>query len=218
LGWIPSRYQESIEPEQGDRKHFVHEIELGLPLPDITITLRFVRSKEDPRLDLPEDSGNDASNVVSDTSSESSVEIDETYNQIIDTQAPLVLSSSDTILVPDLMAVHLVRVREPNTSANNPDEPPSPSSPSSGGSSTMISFHPPTRHMTTPAESLHKRLALVGRSVYWSHIFAEFSDPTFVLLALMWYPLYAWDEAFELLYLHLSNLVGFIFSFWRPFI
>lgn len=50
-------------------------------------------------------------------------------------------------------------------------------------------------------------MQLVGGSVYWQKIFDKSQDPTFVFLAILWYALYAWDESFELLYSHVSELV-----------
>jgi hypothetical protein len=48
---------------------------------------------------------------------------------------------------------------------------------------------------------------LAGQSVYWNKIFRESNDPTFVFLTMLWYALYAWDQAFELLWEHICLLV-----------
>jgi len=108
-------------------------------------------------------------------------------NMMIDTHAPLLLRSNDILLVPDLLALHMVRSEEGNT---------------------IISYHPGYDHRTTTAEALHRRFAMTGRSVYWSSIFKETNDPTLFLLSLMWYPLYCWDEVFETLYSHICFLVS----------
>jgi len=72
--------------------------------------------------------------------------------------------------------------------------------------STIISYHPESiRH--TSAKYLHKLMLLVGESVYWQNIFTTTEDPTFLFLTILWYPLYSWDESFELLYNHISTLV-----------
>lgn len=77
------------------------------------------------------------------------------------------------------------------------------------GLSTLISYHPPHTHRTTAAHTLRTRLLAAGQSVYWNKIFEKTisHDPTFVLLALLWYPLYAFDESLDALYLHISWLV-----------
>jgi hypothetical protein len=106
---------------------------------------------------------------------------------VIDTHAPLVLRSNKRLIVHDQLAVHMVR---------------------SSTSNTIISLHQNNEHRTTPARAMHTRVHAAGRSVYWSNIFQDTSDPTFVLLSLLWYALYAWDEALEYLYNHISFLEG----------
>jgi len=74
--------------------------------------------------------------------------------------------------------------------------------------STIISYHPENSTVPwTSAERLHSLTLLVGKSVYWKHIFSTSTDPTFLFLAILWYPLYAWDESFESLHNHISSLV-----------
>ncbi|KAF8178471.1 hypothetical protein BJ912DRAFT_908008 [Pholiota molesta] len=104
---------------------------------------------------------------------------------VIDTRAPLTLRSNNVVLLADQLAVHMVRARD---------------------SSTIISLHPNKEQRATSAQTLHARVHAAGRSVYWGHIFAGASDPTFVLLSLLWYALYAWDEAQEHLYAHICFL------------
>ncbi|KAF8463036.1 hypothetical protein JB92DRAFT_3136636 [Gautieria morchelliformis] len=156
VNWIPSRYQENVQPKKGDH---------------ITITLKFPRAA---RLDT---SSLNASHPALDGK--------------IDTQRPLPLLSSDEpdrsrILILDLLALHMVRM--------------------SAKSSTIISYHPPSEWMTSDAASLYSRVYLAGQSVYWQNIFTKSNDPTFVLLATLWYALYAWDEAFETLWEHICQL------------
>ncbi|KIJ63179.1 hypothetical protein HYDPIDRAFT_113782 [Hydnomerulius pinastri MD-312] len=104
--------------------------------------------------------------------------------QIIDTQAPLLLPS-DQILLQDLLAIHMVRTST---------------------TSTIISYHPSSELQRTSAKRLQSLVQRTGDSVYWSKIFAKSKDPTFVFLAILWYALYAWDEAFEVLYKHINTL------------
>jgi hypothetical protein len=75
--------------------------------------------------------------------------------------------------------------------------------------STIVSYHPPHSQRTTSAYFLRTRLLAAGQSVYWNKIFNSTieSDPTFVLLTLLWYPIYAFDESLEALYLHICWLV-----------
>jgi len=73
-------------------------------------------------------------------------------------------------------------------------------------SSTIITCHPFLPGRTT-AQRLHQVMERAGQSVYWSKIFEASKDPTFFFLAILWYALYAWDETFEELYMHIQNLV-----------
>lgn len=104
--------------------------------------------------------------------------------QMIDTQVPLILPSTGYLL-QDLLAIHMVRER--NTS-------------------TIISYHPISNFKTTSAQHLRSLVQRTGDSVYWSKIFDKSKDPTFLFLAILWYALYAWDEAFEALYKHITIL------------
>ncbi|KAF7368937.1 hypothetical protein MVEN_00219900 [Mycena venus] len=114
------------------------------------------------------------------------VPILQSADQVTDIHAPLVLFSNH-VLLPDILAVHMVR---------------------SPGLSTIISYHPPHTHRTTAAHTLQTRLLAAGQSVYWNKILNSTisSDPTFVLLVLLWYPFYAFDESLEALYLHICSL------------
>lgn len=105
--------------------------------------------------------------------------------QVIDTQAPLILPSTGHLLLQDLLAIHMVRER--NTS-------------------TIISYHAISDVKTTSAQHLRSLVQRTGDSVYWSKIFKKSKDPTFLFLAILWYALYAWDEAFEALYGHITEL------------
>jgi hypothetical protein len=73
--------------------------------------------------------------------------------------------------------------------------------------STIFSYHPESTGSWTSAKRLHSLMLLVGKSVYWQNIFSKSKDPTFLFLAILWYPLYAWDESFESLHNHVSSLV-----------
>ena len=86
----------------------------------------------------------------------------------------------------DLLAIHMIRDAKFNT---------------------IISYNPESTGPSTSAARLHSLMLLVGHSVYWSHIFSTSTDPTFLFLAILWYPLYAWDESFELLHNYISSLV-----------
>lgn len=86
-------------------------------------------------------------------------------------------------LITDVLAIHMVR---------------------SPKNSTLITYHPPRG---TDAKTLHDRVYYAGASVYWNRLYTQAADPTFVLLAALWYALYAWDQAFEILYEHICFLV-----------
>ncbi|KAF5381593.1 hypothetical protein D9615_005537 [Tricholomella constricta] len=163
LGWVPARYQEEVIPMQSDH---------------ITITLTFIRT-------MPNSTIYPFSPTTTHTASTISHLHYYPRDQVIDTQAPLFLRSSDQILLPDLLALHMVR-----SPMNN----------------TIVSYHLGKEHRTTSATSLHARLNAAGRSVYWNTLFKDNDDPTFVFLSILWYALYAWDEAFEVLYSHICWL------------
>jgi hypothetical protein len=93
--------------------------------------------------------------------------------------------SDGNMLFIDLLAIHMVRGVK---------------------TSTIISYHPESTWCRTSAKRLHSLMQLVGGSVYWQKIFGKSQDPTFLFLAMLWYALYAWDESFELLYNHVSEL------------
>ncbi|KAG1743701.1 uncharacterized protein EDB91DRAFT_1125494 [Suillus paluster] len=105
----------------------------------------------------------------------------------IDVLAPLHLHGEHVLLI-DLLAIHMIRATY---------------------SSTIITYHPSLPGRTT-AKRLHQVMARAGRSVYWNKIFEASGDPTFFFLAILWYALYAWDEAFEVLYLRIKHLEGIL--------
>jgi hypothetical protein len=74
--------------------------------------------------------------------------------------------------------------------------------------STVVSYHADPEWQMTPARGLHSRVRLIGESVYWQHIFRKSIDPTFLLVAILWHAMYAWDEALESLYSHICYLVS----------
>ncbi|KAI3608815.1 hypothetical protein WG66_003813 [Moniliophthora roreri] len=158
LCWIPSRFQEEVKPGKGDH---------------ITITLTFLRTMD--------------TYLPSAASSTSSTVTEHAYwnDDVINTQAPLYLSSGDgCYLILDLLAVHLIRNVEGNT---------------------IISYHH-TDPDATSAQYLQERIRFAGQSVYWQSIFQKSPDPTFVLLVYAWHAMYAWDEALETLYNHICYL------------
>ncbi|PPQ96705.1 hypothetical protein CVT26_010257, partial [Gymnopilus dilepis] len=226
LGWIPSRFQSHVVPHESDRTSAPYFLTTHLALAlealilnlrtDITIILSFIKAIPTPR----------TSSTVPPTPNPSFLNIltrgppgpglgnwnSRLPDLVIDTQAPLRLSSSDRLLTHDLLAIHMVR---------------SPLNHSGGGGggggegSTIISLHPhPHAHnnnipgttthntpgTTTTAHELHTRVHLLGKSVYWANILKDTTDPTFVLLGLLWYGMYAWDEALEGLYEHICYL------------
>ncbi|KDQ58359.1 hypothetical protein JAAARDRAFT_34159 [Jaapia argillacea MUCL 33604] len=172
LNWIPSRYQEEVQPGKGDH---------------ITVTLTFIRTIQNP-LTAPSTPRNSSETLGWRGKQPDPVILD---NQVIDTQSPLSLSSTGNILLLDLLALHLVRTPE---------------------SSTIISYHPESTWQTTSAKRLNSLVHGVSQSVYWQKIFEKSSDPTFVMLAILWYACYAWDEALEVLYGHINWMESRVIS------
>ncbi|PPQ66789.1 hypothetical protein CVT24_008698 [Panaeolus cyanescens] len=196
LNWIPSRFQEA--PKEGEGDH-------------ITLTLTFVRSMT---MDRAEQLNNSTISLINTSPSTllgmhahpyiivtiySYEELQETKKSTLMHLSTLVqvmffvcsmeLCSDGRIdqrlLVLDLLAVHLVR----NVNGN-----------------TIISYHPTNNKRTTQAKYLHERIRFAGQSVYWQNIFQNSEDPTFLLLAFIWHAIYAWDQALEDLYGHISYL------------
>ncbi|KAG1767123.1 hypothetical protein EDD22DRAFT_327562 [Suillus occidentalis] len=112
------------------------------------------------------------------------VPLSQSTSSRINTQAAFPMSDGNMLFI-DLLAIHMVRGVK---------------------TSTIISYHPESTWCRTSAQRLHSLMQLVGGSVYWQKIFDKSQDPTFVFLAILWYALYAWDESFELLYSHVSEL------------
>lgn len=96
------------------------------------------------------------------------------------------ISEGDKIILQDLLAIHMYRTST---------------------TSTIISYHPSSELQRTSAKRLQSLVQRTGDSVYWSKIFDRSKDPTFLFLAILWYALYAWDEAFEVLYRYINALV-----------
>ncbi|KAF4613938.1 hypothetical protein D9613_007713 [Agrocybe pediades] len=143
----------------------------------ITITLTFLRTMPNP-LTVPNTPANGVQQAFPQLLSRAGT-------ATIDTQAPLILRSNDRILLLDLLAFHMIRRKD---------------------SSTIISYHPTPEWQSTTARYLHSRVRYAGESVYWQSNFRQSEDPTFVLLCMLWYALYAWDEALENLYVHICWL------------
>ena len=95
--------------------------------------------------------------------------------------------NEDKILLLDTLDLHMIRDRE---------------------TYTIVSYHADPEWCMTTAAGLLSRACLIGESVYWQHVFRDSNDPTFLLVALLWHALYAWDEALETLYLHIYTLVS----------
>ncbi|KAG1736667.1 uncharacterized protein EDB91DRAFT_1055551, partial [Suillus paluster] len=167
--------------------HYQEEVRPGKG-DHITITLPFMRTMQNPvtRSTTPvetPDSGRYIPLQHIPTDHDDS-------QQIIDTQAPLPLRDGNILLL-DLLAIHMVR---------------------SGDSSTIISYHPSSSWRRPSAKRLHSLVNRAGQSVYWQKIFAKSKDPTFLFLAILWYALYAWDQAFESLYTHINWLESQVLS------
>ncbi|KAG6331352.1 hypothetical protein ID866_7738 [Astraeus odoratus] len=79
-------------------------------------------------------------------------------------------------------------------------------------SSTIISYHPSPGRQRTSAKRLRSLVQRAGQNLYWQRIFSTSNDPTFLLLAILWYVLYSWDEAFEALYTHTNWLESRVLS------
>ncbi|PPQ75033.1 hypothetical protein CVT26_011931 [Gymnopilus dilepis] len=168
LNWIPCKYQEDIRPGFGDH---------------VTLSLTFIRS-------VPISGAFGLNTVFPSPMSFEALHDAENTNQVIsermiDTQAPLLLSSQDRLLVLDLLSVHLIRRKQ---------------------GSIIISCHADKELPTTTASFLQERIRFAGQSVYWQHIFQLSPDPTFLLLIFIWHAIYAWDEALENLYSHICFL------------
>jgi len=90
LNWIPSRYQEDVRQSQGDRECPPLPINglyiIKIILPDITITLTFLRTMENPMTapSTPTTGGDFFAQMIS-----------RAGTATIDPQAPLVLRSSE---------------------------------------------------------------------------------------------------------------------------
>ncbi|TFK29544.1 hypothetical protein FA15DRAFT_664093 [Coprinopsis marcescibilis] len=170
LNWIPTRFQEEVVDNVGDH---------------ITVTLTFLRSMP-ANTDALRLSARSPYSAVSGNTLINGTGLRDLnlVRQMIDTQAPLELSSG-RLLVLDLLSVHLIRRKS---------------------GSVIISFHPNLDLPTTTAPYLHERIRFAGQSVYWQNIFKSSTDPTFVLLTYLWHALYAWDEALENLYTHICHL------------
>ncbi|THU98797.1 hypothetical protein K435DRAFT_521954 [Dendrothele bispora CBS 962.96] len=181
LNCIPSRYQEQIQPGKGDH---------------ITITLRFIRI-------LPDLSTRSPSPADSDTASFSNEDDPMMHSSF---QVDPGIDIQGTIILPDLLAFHIVRRNANPTFPRTPPLPPDPNSPNrsesirrptfdapphyrqqssgafsttaSSSVSTIISYHRPSveSYVMTTAQTLHERMLAAGRSVYWSNIFKDTVD------------------------------------------
>ncbi|KAG9311758.1 hypothetical protein JVU11DRAFT_8001 [Chiua virens] len=179
--WIPSRYQEDPKALEDH----------------ITVILPFIRTLKN-QCQRPVTRTRQATFTSAESRSEEA-EIQLPYEvsdekEIIDTRAPLPLpgksyclssqtrtkldtSKENKVLIQDLLSLHIVR----NTTT-----------------STIISCHPSSKFVTTSANRLQSLVKRMGDS--------RSKDPTLLFLAILWYALYAWDEAFEVLYRYINAL------------
>lgn len=97
-------------------------------------------------------------------------------------------SEGNQVLFQDLLSIHMYRTST---------------------TSTIISCHPNSEFKRNTAKRLQSLVQRAGDSVYWSKLFARSQDPTFIFLVILWYALYAWEEAFEVLHRHINALVGY---------
>ncbi|KAF8199527.1 hypothetical protein BJ912DRAFT_921939 [Pholiota molesta] len=142
----------------------------------ITITLTFLRAMPNPMT---------APNTPSTGAQFFTQLLTRAGTATIDPQAPVVLRSNDRILLLDLLAFHMIRDKN---------------------GSTIISYHPTKEWKSTSAVYLRTRVGHAGTSVYWQSLFRRSDDPTMILLCMLWYAMYAWDEALENLYVHICWL------------
>lgn len=79
------------------------------------------------------------------------------------------------------------------------------------GQQTIITAHlGPVPHS---ARTLQDRILMAGKGIYWGNLMRKTSDPIFVVLITMWSALYAWDEAMEVLYMHITKLEARVIRF-----
>jgi hypothetical protein len=90
LNWIPARYQSNIESGVSDH---------------ITMTVTFLRIMQNPMTRPGSRASGSESLSMTSTIREAMLEVE----QVIDTQSPLPLRSSDKIVLLDLLAIHMVR-------------------------------------------------------------------------------------------------------------
>ncbi|KAF8516401.1 hypothetical protein JB92DRAFT_2810383 [Gautieria morchelliformis] len=151
----------------------------------ITITLSFPRATKRDAVYSP----SQVARVNTNISTYSTAQNVPPLEEVINTQKPLPLRSddptTDDVLILDHLAMHMLRAKD---------------------SSTIISYQPTFYREVTTASSLHSRVYLAGQSVYWNKIFRGSNDPTFVFLTILWYALYAWDQALERLWEHICQL------------
>ncbi|KAF8902611.1 hypothetical protein CPB84DRAFT_850966 [Gymnopilus junonius] len=104
---------------------------------------------------------------------------------MIDTQAPLVLSSQRIVCWSLTSCLYILP----------------------GGNMAALLFHTIQEKNIprTTASFLHERIRFSGQSVYWQHIF-QLSRPVFPTSLFIWHAIYAWDEALENLYEHICFL------------
>jgi len=74
---------------------------------------------------------------------------------------------------------------------------------------TIICYHPPPKQgFTSSATHNHSWIQRIGQDNHWKNIFRLYDEPTFALLPILWYVVYAWADALKTLYIHLNTLVS----------
>ncbi|KAF5350705.1 hypothetical protein D9756_008756 [Leucocoprinus leucothites] len=185
LNWIPSRYQE--DPQAGTGDHITICLTFLRSMPSGTDAVRMDAGRSDKLLSLSSTNPSTLSESFHHLSKDIAMNTLK-LNRPDDDRHPGTSAASTgcgQLLVLDLLSVHLIRSTE---------------------GSTIFSYHPSLPLPTTTAKDLQRRIRFAGQSVYWQKMFQRSPDPTFVLLTFLWHALYAWDEAFEHLYMHICTL------------
>lgn len=103
--------------------------------------------------------------------------------QDIDPQVPLDLI--DGIVFQDLLAIHMVRSRTCNT---------------------IISCHPLPNSERTSGTHIQSFVQRTWDNMHRSKTFTNSKDPTYHFLAILYFAMYAWDEAFEAIHRYIDKL------------
>ncbi|KAG1896166.1 uncharacterized protein F5891DRAFT_1193400 [Suillus fuscotomentosus] len=187
INWIPSRYQEAPVHNKGDRKFKSSILRSMLMLCDRHHYYPAICTNAAQKFSISIDLSISITTIALQECSDQhpgSFPYEWYVHQGPHIHIPTSFLDGNMLFI-DLLAIHMVRGVK---------------------TSTVISYHPESTWCRTSARRLHSLMQLVGGSVYWQKLFDKSKDPTFLFLAILWYALYAWDESFELLYKHLSEL------------